>query len=82
MGADYYDNANDLAKGEGVPLGIGKNCHIQGAIIDKNARIGDNVSIRPYPRGTTLEVSGCFVRDGIVVVPKRAVLKAGTTIGP
>jgi len=33
------------AKG-GVPIGVGKNCHIKRAIIDKNARIGDNVKVR------------------------------------
>ncbi|KAG5561019.1 hypothetical protein RHGRI_004144 [Rhododendron griersonianum] len=46
MGADYYETDADkillLAKGS-LPIGIGKNSHIKKAIIDKNARIGDNV---------------------------------------
>ncbi|KAH7850761.1 hypothetical protein Vadar_002622 [Vaccinium darrowii] len=49
MGADYYETDTDksllLAKGS-VPIGIGKNSHIKKAIIDKNARIGDNVKGR------------------------------------
>ena len=34
-----------------LPLGIGKNCQIEGAIIDKNARVGDNVVIKTFPIG-------------------------------
>src|SRR5687767_12338214 len=47
MGADYYD----VEKPRGnLPIGIGKNCHIESAILDKNVRIGENVIIRPFPR--------------------------------
>ncbi|HQX00523.1 MAG TPA: glucose-1-phosphate adenylyltransferase, partial [Anaerolineales bacterium] len=45
MGSDYYERDD-----EGLPIGIGANCHIEGAILDKNARIGDNVTILPFPR--------------------------------
>jgi ADP-glucose pyrophosphorylase len=41
MGADYYGVLKN-----GSPLGIGRNCDIQGAIIDKNSSIGDNVVIK------------------------------------
>ena len=44
MGADWYGNQTN-----GAPLGIGCNCKIEGAIIDKNASIGDNVVIKPFP---------------------------------
>jgi len=82
MGADYYDNPEDLKKGSGVPLGIGKNSVIEGALIDKNARIGDNVIIKPFPLGTELDEDDWVVRDGVVVIPKRAVIPAGTVIAP
>ena len=82
MGADYFDNPDDLAKGQGVPLGIGKNSVIEGALIDKNARIGEGVIIKPFPRGTELDKDGYFVRDGVVVIPKRAVIHSGTVIAP
>ena len=82
MGADYFDNHDDLAKGRGIPLGIGKNCVIEGALIDKNARIGDGVVIKPFPRGTDLDENDFNVRDGIVVIPKRAVIMPGSVIAP
>jgi glucose-1-phosphate adenylyltransferase len=53
-------------------LKIGQNCSIEGAIIDKNARLGENVVIRKFPRGTDLDGDQWVVRDGIVVIPKNA----------
>lgn len=82
MGADYFDNPDDLAKGQGIPLGIGKNSVIEGALIDKNARIGESVVIKPFPRGAELDQNEYYVRDGVVVVPKRAVIQPGTVIAP
>ena len=38
-------NKKLLAEKGGIPIGIGKNSHIRRAIIDKNARIGDNVKV-------------------------------------
>jgi glucose-1-phosphate adenylyltransferase len=61
---------------------VGTGSTIRGAILDKNARIGRGVRIEPFPRGTDLEGEGWSVRDGIVVVPKNAVLAEGTRIGP
>ena len=81
MGADFYDPPNQ-APPEGIPLGIGPDCHIEGAIIDKNARLGAGVHILPFPAGTEIEGEAWVVRDGIVVVPKNTVLPAGTVIGP
>ena len=86
MGADYYEKINctdpmDAGTGS-VPLGIGRNSDIAGAIIDKNARIGREVIIRPYPVGVDMEGENWVVRDGVVVIPKDAVLKPGTYIGP
>jgi glucose-1-phosphate adenylyltransferase len=81
MGADYYDNPDEMQK-SGIPIGIGKNSVIQGALIDKNARIGDSVIIKPFPRGAELDGDDWVVRDGIVVIPKRAVIPAGSVITP
>jgi glucose-1-phosphate adenylyltransferase len=82
MGADYYDtdSARDLAGG--VPIGVGPNCKIEGAIIDKNVRIGEGVVISAFPPGTDFDYDSYSVVDGIVVVPKRSVLLPGTKIGP
>jgi glucose-1-phosphate adenylyltransferase len=76
LGADYYASEHP---GE-PPIGIGPNCYIEGAIIDKNARIGADVVIRPFPRGTEVTTPAWIVQDGIVVVPKDAVLPPGTRI--
>ena len=66
----------------GIPLGIGANCRIEGAIIDKNARIAERVTILPFPPGTDIDTDTWVVRDGIVVIPKGTVLQPGTVIGP
>jgi glucose-1-phosphate adenylyltransferase len=71
-GQDYYS----------PDLGIGANCDIEGAILDKNATLGDGVVIRSFPRGTNDDRDGWFIRDGIVVLPKDAAIPAGTHIGP
>jgi glucose-1-phosphate adenylyltransferase len=81
MGADYYDNPEEMRK-SGIPIGIGKNSLIEGALIDKNARIGEDVVIKPFPLGTEIDGEDWVVRDGIVVIPKRAVIPAGTVIAP
>jgi glucose-1-phosphate adenylyltransferase len=82
MGSDYYDSP-EHNRGEGfIPLGIGAGCQIEGAIIDKNTRLGPNVTIRPFPRGTDINLEDWVVRDGIVVIPKGTTLLPGTYIGP
>jgi glucose-1-phosphate adenylyltransferase len=86
MGADYYVKKPDSATNSDemglIPLGVGRNSQISGAILDKNAQIGENVVIRPWPRGTDLDLPLCTVRDGIVVIAKSAVIPDGTVIGP
>ncbi|MBN1310458.1 MAG: NTP transferase domain-containing protein [Anaerolineae bacterium] len=82
MGADDYDNSSDSGMQIEIPLGIGSNSKISGAIIDKNARIGENVVILPFPRGTDFNGDNWMVRDGIVVVPKSSSVKMGSYIGP
>lgn len=76
MGADYYDDSNN------IPMGIGENCDIEGAIIDKNVYMGQDVVIKPFPVGTEIDTDIYTVRDGIVVIPKRTVLPSGTRIEP
>ena len=82
MGAEYYDNPADSGTRSEIPLGIGRNSKITGAIIDKNARVGENVVILPFPRGTEINGESWMVRDGIVVVPKNSSVKPGSYIGP
>lgn len=79
MGSDYYDSE---ARRRNIPIGIGEGSHIEGAILDKNARIGEGVVIRPFPRDVTLDHNTWYVREGIVVVPKDAEIPAGARIEP
>jgi glucose-1-phosphate adenylyltransferase len=79
MGADYYD---DPSTRQTIPIGIGKDCQIEGAIIDKNARLGAGVIIRPFPLGAEVNQQNWVVRDGIVVIPKSTTIPDGTVIQP
>jgi glucose-1-phosphate adenylyltransferase len=80
MGADYYEENVD--KIETIPIGIGRNSSIEGAIIDKDARIGEGVIIKPFPPGTEQDGENWFIRDGLVVIPKSVVIPPGTIISP
>ncbi len=76
MGADYFE-VGGASVAPGPPVGIGRNCVIDRAIIDKNARIADGVVITPEGKPADLDAENYFIRDGIVVVPKNAVIPAG-----
>lgn len=82
MGNDYYENPCLEDEGGMINLGIGAGCVIEGAIIDKNARIGRGTLIKPFPRGTDIDGVGWVVRDGIVVIPKDTTIRPGTRIVP
>ena len=66
---------------KGIPdVGIGEGSNIAAAIIDKNARIGRNVTIRNLPDRVDGEGPNWVARDGIIIVPKNAILPDGTVI--
>ena len=79
MGADYYDNKDTYLNGN-VSLGIGKNCIIKKAIIDKNVRIGDNVTITPENKSMNLNSEKFCIQDGIIVIPKNTIIESNTVI--
>ncbi len=86
MGADFYETPEQKEQNRkrGIPnVGIGRNCHIEQAIIDKNARIGDDVVITKKDadinEGEELH-SQYVIRDGIVIIPKNAIIQSGTKI--
>jgi glucose-1-phosphate adenylyltransferase len=83
LGCDYYESRESIIEHEqaGKPrIGIGANCRIENAIIDKNARIGDNVTISPTGKPDMVDHPLYYIRDGIVIVPKNAILPHGTVI--
>lgn len=83
MGADYYETDEQRAENVrlGIPnIGIGEGAIIKGAIIDKNARIGRNVTIRYIPDRPDEETENWVSRDGIIIVPKSAILRDNEVI--
>jgi glucose-1-phosphate adenylyltransferase len=85
MGADYYQTFEDMRQDltKGVPrMGIGEGSVIRHAIIDKNARIGTNT--RLLNEAGVVEADSpdksYYIRDGIIIIPKNAVIKDGTVI--
>lgn len=83
MGADYFESVQQreesLKKGL-PPIGIGKRCVIRNAIIDKNARIGDDVLLDPDLLDAHYQKDGILVRDGVLVVSKNTVVPDGTRL--
>jgi len=83
LGCDYYEALESILENEksGRPrIGIGKNARIENAIIDKNARIGDNVVISPAGKPENVDHPLYYIRDGVVVIPKGAIIPHGTVI--
>jgi len=83
MGADFFQVDADRKKDGELQrphVGVGKNCYIRNAIIDKNARIGDNVRLSPEGKPDMFEQGDVFVRDGVLIVMKNAVIPDGTVI--
>jgi len=83
MGNDYYETLEEVIKAtkKKPAMGIGEKCYIENAILDKNCMIGNNVTIRGHEDLKDMETDTYCIRDGIVVVKKRAIIPAGTRIG-
>lgn len=83
MGADYFESLESIQQNaaENRPrIGIGRGTRIDHAIVDKNARIGDNCVITPAGKPATVDHPLYFIRDGIIIIPKDAVIPHGTVI--
>jgi glucose-1-phosphate adenylyltransferase len=84
MGADYFETDEQIQANvsKGKPhIGVGKNCILKRAIIDKNARIGDGVHLDGNAKADGSYVNGAvIIRDGVLVVPKGAIIPSGTTV--
>ncbi len=83
MGADYYQTEKEVLadQAQGRPsIGVGRNCRIRHAIIDKNARIGDNVNLSPAGKPDGDYAHDVVIRDGILCVCKGATIPSGFTL--
>ncbi len=80
MGNDFYEQPGDLAADASagiVPVGVGDGSHIEGAIIDKNCRIGRNVRLINNGGADSEETPYGMRRDGVYVVCKGTTLPDG-----
>ncbi len=83
LGCDYYESQSSIEQNNaaGRPaVGVGENTRIDNAIIDKNARIGNNVVITPSGKPENVDHPLYYIRDGIVIIPKNGVIPHGTVI--
>ena len=83
MGADAYETVDQVEGNaeQGRPnIGLGHNTRIEGAIIDKNARIGDNVVLTAHGKADGVYAFGVVVRDGVLLVPKGVTVPHGTVV--
>jgi glucose-1-phosphate adenylyltransferase len=80
MGADFYDSPDRVPVPGAPTMGIGHGAWIDRTIVDKNARIGDEVRISPEGKPSFFDGANFYIRDGIVIIPKNAVIMTGTVI--
>ena len=73
LGSDFYETMGSIQQHEraGIPrIGVGTNCRIENTIVDKNARIGNNVIISPAGKPENVDHPNYYIREGIVIIPK------------
>jgi glucose-1-phosphate adenylyltransferase len=83
MGADYFETPEGIAANrvkKRPDIGVGEHTVIREAIVDKNARIGHNCHIYNKDKQENFDGSNYFIRDGIVVIPKNAIIPDNTII--
>src|SRR5881296_2267842 len=83
LGCDYYESLDSIQRHEstGQPrIGIGHSTHIENAIIDKNARLGNNCVISPAGKPENVDHELYYIRDGIVIIPKNGIVPHETVI--
>ncbi|MGB0950202.1 MAG: sugar phosphate nucleotidyltransferase, partial [Marinirhabdus sp.] len=78
MGSDGYQTLEEVTTNSaGTPMGIGKDCFISHAILDKNCCVGNNVKIKGGKHLEETETATYLVKEGIVVIKKNAVIPDG-----
>ncbi len=81
LGADFYEADDEApARGDNPRLGIGRDVVLDRVIVDKNARIGDGARLVNEAGVQHADGGGYYIRDGIIIVPKDGVIKAGTCL--
>ena len=83
MGNDFYQSWKEivLEKDQNIPLGIGENCYLENVIVDKNVRIGNNVTIKGGTSLANMDHPDYAIVDGIIVLKKNAHIGHNVKIG-
>jgi glucose-1-phosphate adenylyltransferase len=83
IGAGKYETQQEVEENRHrrIPnIGIGRNVSIANAIIDRDARIGNDVVIQNAGNHCNFDDHVFYVRDHIVVIPKGAIIPDGSVI--
>ena len=83
MGSDFYESQESVAfhLGAGRPrIGIGENTRVENAIIDKNARVGNDCVLSPAGKPKDMDHALYFIRDGVLIIPKNGLVPHGTVV--
>jgi len=81
FGNDFYESLEEIVTHKDIMIGVGEDCYVEKAIIDKNCRIGNNVTIIGHESLEDVETDQYMIRDGIVVLKKGCVINHNTHIG-
>lgn len=81
FGNDYYQSLEEVWSKDKIPMGVGENCRIENAIIDRNCCVGHNVTIVGDDSLPSIETDNYCIRDGIVVLKKGCTIPSNTVIG-
>ena len=83
MGSDFFETQHEILEEDamGIPhMSVGRGSRIERAIIDKNVHVGEGVVITDKSGAPDFDGPNYYIRDGIVIIPKNAVIPAGTKI--
>jgi glucose-1-phosphate adenylyltransferase len=81
LGADFFEADDDAAaRGDRPRLGVGRDVVLDRVIVDKNARIGDGARLVNQSDAETADGDGYFIRNGVLIVPKDGIIRAGTVV--
>lgn len=82
MGNDFFESLEEIVMNpDMVPMGVGNHCHIENVIIDKNVRIGSEVTIIGHDSLANADHDTYTIVDGIIVLKKNALIPSGSKIG-
>jgi glucose-1-phosphate adenylyltransferase len=83
MGSDFFETPHEMLEEDAMNIphmSVGRGSKIERAIVDKNVHIGEGVVITDKTGTPDFDGPNYYIRDGIVIIPKNAVIPAGAKI--